>query len=337
MLRSKPVLEEPTPKRFKSTTSNASVVDGASSTQDDTPITPSADPFSTDGGHVHSPFILTQVDDSSVPSDVAVDSSVQDGSAKVPTPEAPNEPTSTVPTPLDVATPIPTAPSNPAVEPISADAHLSTNVPNPIDVLNPAGEPSVSAKATPGDSIPSGSTPSVSPSSTWTRKKTAAQKRASVPVTEMDDQDLLKFDSESEPEEDPPMVWSVVTGWRLISTPVGDYNALHKIDGFIKHFSYLREILHLVDKQDLIALYGYVVAHYRHHTATGVGLILWGDLKVLMDSIVGGTTVYVWKPQDNWQVRSWRLYTPSNVHVVDTMDGRVMYMVEMLHILFLSS
>lgn len=140
----------------------------------------------------------------------------------------------------------------------------------------------------------------------------------------MNDQDLIKFDSKSEPGED--MFWAAITGWKIISKPMGDFNALTRIDGSIKHFSSLREILHLVDRQDLLALYGYVVAHYRHQTATGVGLILWGDLKVLMDSIVGGTTVYVWKTQDNWQVRSWRLYTPSNVHVVETMDGRVMYM-----------
>lgn len=172
MIRSKPILEEPTSKRFKSSDADASEVAGASSTQTDIPITPHADPFPTDGGQVHSPSILTQVDDTFVPSDVAADTTVspQDGFVQVPTPDAPNEPTSTVPTPPDDVTPIPDAPSNPAVESISVD------VPIPTDVLNSAGEPSVSTKAPPNDSTPSGSTPGISPSSTRTRKKSIAKK-----------------------------------------------------------------------------------------------------------------------------------------------------------------
>lgn len=42
--------------------------------------------------------------------------------------------------------------------------------------------------------------------------------------------------------------------------------------------------------------------------------------------MVGGTGVSVWANQQNWQVRSWRLYTPANVHVLETMDGKVLYM-----------
>nr|GEU76305.1 putative ribonuclease H-like domain-containing protein [Tanacetum cinerariifolium] len=39
-----------------------------------------------------------------------------------------------------------------------------------------------------------------------------------------------------------------------------------------------REILHMVDKQDLLKLYGLVVKYYENHPLAGAGLILWGDL-----------------------------------------------------------
>ncbi|GJV39126.1 hypothetical protein Tco_1417566 [Tanacetum coccineum] len=61
-------------------------------------------------------------------------------------------------------------------------------------------------------------------------------------------------------------------------------------------------------------------------TPLGVGLILWGDLKVLLDSMEGGAGYSIWGSQQNWQVRSWRLYTFSNVHVLETMAGIVLYM-----------
>ncbi|GJY16715.1 hypothetical protein Tco_0387137 [Tanacetum coccineum] len=60
--------------------------------------------------------------------------------------------------------------------------------------------------------------------------------------------------------------------------------------------------------------------------AIGVGLLLWGDLKVLIDSLEGGEGYSIWGSQQNWQVRSWRLYTFSNVHVLETMTGKVLYM-----------
>ncbi|GJS27388.1 hypothetical protein Tco_0488008 [Tanacetum coccineum] len=51
-----------------------------------------------------------------------------------------------------------------------------------------------------------------------------------------------------------------------------------------------------------------------------------GDLKVLLDSMEGGAGYSIWGSQQNWQVRSWRLYTFSNVHVLETMAGIVLYM-----------
>nr|GEV89104.1 aminoacyl-tRNA synthetase, class 1a, anticodon-binding [Tanacetum cinerariifolium] len=51
-----------------------------------------------------------------------------------------------------------------------------------------------------------------------------------------------------------------------------------------------------------------------------------GDLKVLFDSHIGGKGSCVWKHQNLWEIRSWRLYTLSNVHVLETVSGEVLYM-----------
>ncbi|GKD45778.1 hypothetical protein Tco_1270423 [Tanacetum coccineum] len=79
-------------------------------------------------------------------------------------------------------------------------------------------------------------------------------------------------------------------------------------------------------RQDLLKLYGLVVKHYENHHVTGAGLMLWGDLQVLMDSQEGGKGSSVWNHQSHWQISSWRLYTLSNVHVLETVSGEVLYM-----------
>nr|GEW56621.1 ATP-dependent DNA helicase PIF1-like [Tanacetum cinerariifolium] len=82
----------------------------------------------------------------------------------------------------------------------------------------------------------------------------------------------------------------------------------------------------MVDRQDLLTLYGLVVKYYVNHPVAGAGLILWGDLQVLFASQEGGKASFVWQHQHLWQIRSWRLYTLSNVHVLETVSGEVVYM-----------
>ncbi|GJU78930.1 hypothetical protein Tco_1276000 [Tanacetum coccineum] len=51
-----------------------------------------------------------------------------------------------------------------------------------------------------------------------------------------------------------------------------------------QHFTSLREILHLVTRADLMTIYGRLMTFYQEKKAAGIGLVLWGHLKVLMDS-----------------------------------------------------
>ncbi|GJS15619.1 hypothetical protein Tco_0410091 [Tanacetum coccineum] len=141
-----------------------------------------------------------------------------------------------------------------------------------------------------------------------------------------DDKTFIKVVSDEDSEDEAPILWSAFAGWEVISTPLGEINALYMMDQSTKHFTTLREILHMVDRHDLLKLYGLVVKYYEDHPVTGAGLMLWGDLQVLMDSQAGGKGSFVWNHQSLWQIRSWRLYTLSNVHVLETISGEVLYM-----------
>ncbi|GJR70706.1 putative ribonuclease H-like domain-containing protein [Tanacetum coccineum] len=57
-----------------------------------------------------------------------------------------------------------------------------------------------------------------------------------------------------------------------------------------------------------------------------VGLVLWGDLKVLIDSPEVNDGSDVWKNQNTWSIQSWKLYSYSGVHVLETVGGLVLHM-----------
>ncbi|GKF27563.1 hypothetical protein Tco_0093905 [Tanacetum coccineum] len=88
----------------------------------------------------------------------------------------------------------------------------------------------------------------------------------------------------------------------------GDPKAEHKMcikkDNSRKCFTSLREILHLVTRADLMTIYGRVMTVYQDKKAEGVGLVLWGDLKVLMDSTEVNDGSDVWKNQHTWKIQS---------------------------------
>nr|GEV29343.1 JmjC domain-containing protein [Tanacetum cinerariifolium] len=102
-----------------------------------------------------------------------------------------------------------------------------------------------------------------------------------------DAQTFIKVVSNKDFEDEALRLWSALVGWEVIPTPLGDINAIYRIDRSTAYFTTLREILHMVDRQDLLTLYGLVVKYYANHPVAGAGLILWGDLQVLFDSHKG--------------------------------------------------
>ncbi|GJZ69914.1 hypothetical protein Tco_0633464 [Tanacetum coccineum] len=165
-----------------------------------------------------------------------------------------------------------------------------------------------------------------------TRRKSLAPRKmpsSEVDLTAPDNsfiQVLLNDDSDDTDDSDPLFFWHAFAAWEVVPTGLGDVNALYFTDKSSKYFTHLREILHLLDRQDLSKLYGMVVKHYEVHPLAGTGLILWGDLHVLFESTAGGSSVDVWNDQQEWVIRSWKLFPFSGVHVLETFAGKILYM-----------
>ncbi|GJT99492.1 hypothetical protein Tco_1109831 [Tanacetum coccineum] len=165
-----------------------------------------------------------------------------------------------------------------------------------------------------------------------TRRKSLATRKMSsseVDLTAPDNsfiQVLLNDDSDDSDDSDPLFFWHAFAAWEVVPTGLGDVNALYFTDKTSKYFTHLREILHLLDRQDLSKLYGMVVKHYEVNPLAGTGLILWGDLHVLFESTTGGSSVEVWNDQQEWVIRSWKLFPFSGVHVLETFAGKILYM-----------
>ncbi|GJV74145.1 putative ribonuclease H-like domain-containing protein [Tanacetum coccineum] len=79
---------------------------------------------------------------------------------------------------------------------------------------------------------------------------------------------------------------SVITGLNKVSSPDGDYLVIYRANGSFRAFNYLLEVLHIFDKQDVLHLYNLVMEQYSEITLDGYELILWGDLKIMMESSI---------------------------------------------------
>ncbi|GKD20511.1 hypothetical protein Tco_1222214 [Tanacetum coccineum] len=133
-------------------------------------------------------------------------------------------------------------------------------------------------------------------------------------------------DADSASDDDTPINLYIVVDWELFPTGLGSINAFYKLDNSHKYFTSLREILYLVTRADLMIIYGRVMTFYQDKKAAGAGLVLWGDLKVLMDSPEVNDGSDVWKNQHTWSIQSWKLYSFSGVHVLEMVSGLVLYM-----------
>ncbi|GJR42114.1 hypothetical protein Tco_1310217 [Tanacetum coccineum] len=133
-------------------------------------------------------------------------------------------------------------------------------------------------------------------------------------------------DEDSASDCDTPIHLYVVVDWELLPTGLGSINAIYRLDNSRKYFTSLREILHLVTRADLMMIYGRVMTFYQDKKAEGVGLVLWGDLKILMDSPEVNDGSDFWKNQHTWSIQNWKLYSFSGVHVLETVSGLVIHM-----------
>jgi hypothetical protein len=128
--------------------------------------------------------------------------------------------------------------------------------------------------------------------------------------------DDASFLEEGSPEDCPEGFLNVLVRWEVSSN--GQSNTIYTLDGSSMPFTFLQEILHLVDHQDVLTLYDLVTKYYANHTPEGAGLYLLGDFQVLMDSESStGFGYAVWNNNHRWKVLSWRFYPVPYVHVLE--------------------
>ncbi|GKB99118.1 hypothetical protein Tco_0985255 [Tanacetum coccineum] len=112
-----------------------------------------------------------------------------------------------------------------------------------------------------------------------------------------------------------------------VSSPEEDYLVIHRANGNFRAFNYLMEVLHIFDRQDLFHLYNLMMELYSEITLEGIELILWGDLKILMDSsIEENDQSDFWSDQIDWKIVTWRLYVACGVYILELEDGTIIHM-----------
>ncbi|GJV68300.1 ribonuclease H-like domain-containing protein [Tanacetum coccineum] len=120
---------------------------------------------------------------------------------------------------------------------------------------------------------------------------------------------------------------SFVSKLHKVSSPDGDYLVVYRVNGHFRAFNYLMEVLHIFDRQDLFHLYDLVMKQYSEITPEGIELILWGDLKIMMESSTEENDQGdFWNNQQDWEIVSWRLYEACGVCILELKDGTVIYM-----------
>ncbi|GKB67770.1 hypothetical protein Tco_0929182 [Tanacetum coccineum] len=120
---------------------------------------------------------------------------------------------------------------------------------------------------------------------------------------------------------------SFVSKLHKVLSPDGDYLVVYRVNGHFRAFNYLTEVLHIFDRQDLFYLYDLVMKLYSEITPEGIELILWGDLKIMMESLIEENDQGdFWNNQQEWEVFGWRLYEACGVCILELKDRTVIHM-----------
>ncbi|GJZ11652.1 hypothetical protein Tco_0546411 [Tanacetum coccineum] len=77
-----------------------------------------------------------------------------------------------------------------------------------------------------------------------------------------------------------------------------------------------------VYREDLLLLRRRMNRYFRLNPEVDVGLELWRDVNMLCQSLHSDDVEDFWRTQDEWIVRSWKLYPKSSVHVLDLTNGK---------------
>ncbi|GJT57847.1 hypothetical protein Tco_0992901 [Tanacetum coccineum] len=93
-----------------------------------------------------------------------------------------------------------------------------------------------------------------------------------------------------------------------------------RADGNTSYHKTFESMLKSFDRHDLEVLHRLVMERFQDNTPEGYKLMLWGDLKILVDPEQDDD---IWKNQNQWKIISWKLYETCGVHTL-MVDGTLM-------------
>ncbi|GKB77179.1 hypothetical protein Tco_0944074 [Tanacetum coccineum] len=166
------------------------------------------------------------------------------------------------------------------------------------------------------------------------RRKTLARRRASDKQGQ-DSSKRQKKEKETadyEEEKDELRMWLTVVpdeeefvDPKILHTkfPIVDWESqslysmhVYKIiraDGNTSYHKTFESMLKSFDRHDLEVLHRLVMERFQDNTPEGYNLMLWGDLKILVDPKQDDD---IWKNQNQWKIISWKLYETCGVHTL---------------------
>ncbi|GJZ15574.1 hypothetical protein Tco_0551251 [Tanacetum coccineum] len=191
----------------------------------------------------------------------------------------------------------------------TGDVAVDIEVPSHSDVEVP---PNIASKAHPTAS---------SLKKIGTKKKRLGRKgihtsHSTIPIEEGDPDAEHKLcikyasDEDSASDCDTPVYLYAIVDWELFPIGLGSINTIYRLDNSRKYFTSHREILHLVTITDLMMIYGRVMTFYQDKKVEGLGLVLLGDLQILMDSL----ELVVWL-----YICLWTKKYPLSVNLIERM------------------
>ncbi|GJU49374.1 hypothetical protein Tco_1218929 [Tanacetum coccineum] len=100
---------------------------------------------------------------------------------------------------------------------------------------------------------------------------------------------------------------SFIARLHKVSSPDGNYLFVYRVNGHFRALNYLME--------------------HSEITPEDIELILWGDLKIMMESSTEENDQGdFWNNQQEWEIVRWRLYEACGVCILELKDGTVIYM-----------
>ncbi|GJY83414.1 hypothetical protein Tco_0496790 [Tanacetum coccineum] len=128
------------------------------------------------------------------------------------------------------------------------------------------------------------------------------------------------FSSESESDDDmenyiPPLPYGAFKDWEIVSCPLSNnyYHVYYQENRRQKSFTYLKQLLPHVYREDLLLLRRRMNRYFRLNPEVDVGLELWRDVNMLCQSLHSDDVEDFWRTQDEWVVSSWQFVSRVSV------------------------